>query len=152
MPVIAIRLPAIAVNDDRRPPTPAVSVQIHPTAIRRESVIKIIHRRLGRRSRRHFRGLGWRRGGRVHHRAHLLQLLITLQHRIGDGRRRSQVVEVNDFIRIEVKGAGGVADVSQNDALLDAGLHQTDDLGERAVGIHLRWQCAGNRSIVRIVG
>ncbi len=147
--IVTIRLPAVAINDDRRPPAPTVAIQVHPAAIRRQGVVKIVHRYFGWRGRLRFRGGGWWCFRTIWCRAGLLQLLVVLHHRIGNFRRRSQIIQINDFFRIEVEQVGGVADVSQNDALLDAGLHQPDDLGERAVGIDVRWQRTGGRCIIR---
>ena len=55
MSVVAIRLPAGVVNDNRWPPAPAVALKVHPAAVRREGVVKIIHRDFGRLRRRGFR-------------------------------------------------------------------------------------------------
>ncbi len=68
MSVIAIRLPAGVVNHHAGPPAPAIAVHVHPTAIRRKRVIKIVHRDFRRllhrlRRRRGFRLLGCVRSG-----------------------------------------------------------------------------------------
>ena len=160
MSVVAIGLPASVVSNDRWPPAPAVTGHVHPSAIRCQRVIKIIHRDVSRRCRRGFGCVSRRRCRALRgilrlcreyvcRHTRLLQLLVALHHGIGDFRRCAKIVQVNNFIRIEAERAGGVADVSQDDALLDTSLHQPDDLCERAVGINVRRQRAGSGRIVR---
>ena len=156
--MIAIRLPAGVVNHHAGPPAPAIAVHVHPGAIRRKRVIKIIHRdfrrwlrRLLLRRRRGFRLLGWCRvaggsglsRGLIRRRGHLLlQLLVALHHGGDDFVRQANVLQINDFVRIEIERAAGIRDVSHDDAFIHAGLRKPDDLCQRAGRINVRWQCA----------
>ena len=155
--MIAIRLPAGVVDRHAWTPAPAVTIHVHPTAIRRKRVIKIIHRDLRRLLHWLRRRCGFRRFGgggcrsglsrwliRRHDRL-LLQLLVALYHRGDDFVRQANVLQINDFVRVEIEHAAGIADVCQNHTLLHTGLHEPDDLSERAGGRNARWQCAGHR-------
>src|ERR1017187_1132786 len=104
MSVIAIRLPAGVVNHHAGPPTPAIAVHVHPTAIRRKRVIKIVHCDFRRWLHRLRRRRGFRLVGRVGSGSRLnrglirrcghllLQLLVALHHGGDDFVRQANVL------------------------------------------------------------
>jgi len=51
----------------------------------------------------------------------LLQLLVALHHRGDDFVRQANVLQINDFVRVEIERAAGIRDVSHDDAFIHAG-------------------------------
>ena len=69
-----------------------------------------------------------------------LQFLVALHHRGDEAVRHADVLQINDFVRVQIEGAAGVGDVSHDDAFAHAGLHEFDDLRQRAGRINARRQ------------
>ena len=148
MATVAIGLPIAVIDGNRRSPATAVTGDVHPTAIRRERCVKIIHRDRPGISRwcyvscvigiRWWWSLrGWR-GGHL-----LLQHLIALHHRGGDFVRHADIAQINNFIRVEIKCAAGIADVRENNTHFHVRLHQPDDIRQRTRRCDKWRQCVG---------
>ena len=144
MTVVAIWLPARIINHDRRLPAKPVAIHVHPVAVRREIVVKIILRDHGGLlgSIRLRCGLRRRRGGRRRP-----QLLVMLHHRRHRIVRQTEVFQINDLVGSQAKRRAGIADVGEDDAFIHARLRQPDDLRQRAVWRNVRRQrgIAGRR-------
>ncbi len=145
MTMLAIRLPVGIINDDGWPPAKSVAFDVHPTAVGRKRVVKIILRDFSRLFGGRF---CCRRGGRRRLRCcRYAQLLIALHHR-GDGViRQAEVFQVNDLIRSQIERCAGIIDVTDDDTFIHAGLREPDDLRQRAVWRNIRRQNAGRRRL-----
>ena len=135
MAVVAIGLPAGIVDDDGWPPAKSVTADGNPATVRREGAIKIIVANVIGRWRR----LGNRLGGR----SSIIgdtELLVALNHGLDDGVRHANVLQINNLVRSQIERICGIIGVTDEDALIHAGLREADDLGQRAIWVNVRRQ------------